>query len=115
MPKRYSEEPGTSDCTVACRTSREEPANDAYVDAASKSASPADAHLASQIDRALRATGYLCLRNLAFLVAEGLVILRGRLPSYYMKQVAQATVRAVPGVGDVHDELDVVSPRSTRR
>ena len=113
MPTRYAAEPGVSDGTLAWRDSPEEPASYTEVDTAARSASSADERVAEKIDQALRATGYRSLRNLAFLVAEGLVILRGRLPSYYMKQVAQATVRAVPGVGDVHDELEIVSPRST--
>jgi osmotically-inducible protein OsmY len=114
MPTRYSEEPGVSGCTVGWRNSLEETAIYVEVDAKSTSASPADARLGGQIDQALRATGHLSLRRLEIIAAEGLVVLRGRLPSYYLKQVAQTAVRAVPGVGAVHDELDIVSPRSTR-
>ena len=71
--------------------------------------------MAEQIDQALQATRYLTLRNLEIIVLDGLVILRGVLPSYYMKQVAHTAVRAVPGVGEVRDELDVVSSRPARR
>src|SRR5690349_11610121 len=62
----------------------------------------ANAQLLARVDQALRATGYLSLRELKCTVGEGLVTLRGRLPSYYMKQVAHVAVRAVPGVGDIH-------------
>lgn len=85
------------------------------VDAAPRSASPADARVAEKIEQALRLTGYLSLRDLEIFVAEGLVVLRGRLPSYYLKQVTQAAVRAVLGVREVRDELDVVTPRSGSR
>lgn len=112
MSTRYSEKRGVSVCTFAWRNNPQESASYLEVDAATRSASRADARVAERIDQALRGTGYLSLRNLEIIVTQGLVVLRGRLPSYYMKQVAQAAVRAVPGVGEVHDQLDVVSSRS---
>src|SRR5262245_35485123 len=54
--------------------------------------------LASRIEQALRATGYPPLRNLHVLAVEGIAILRGAVPSYYMKQIALAAVSVVPGV-----------------
>lgn len=115
MLTQNSEEPGALDCTFAWRIGFEEPANCQLVDAVPRSASQADARVADKIEQALRATGYLSLRNLEIFVAEGLVILRGRLPSYYMRQVTQAAVRGVLGVREVRDELDVVTPRSGSR
>jgi osmotically-inducible protein OsmY len=38
-----------------------------------------------------------------------LVILRGRVPSYYMKQLAQAAVLDVPGVHELRNDVQVVS------
>lgn len=74
-----------------------------------------DKRLAEKIDKAVRATGYLSLRGLNVIVVERLVVLRGKLPSYYMKQVVHAAVRAVLGVGEVRDELNVVSLRPASR
>lgn len=88
---------------------------DATLDASATSASLASAELLRRIDQALRATAYLPIRGLEFTVAEGLVILRGRLPSYYLKQMAQEVVRSVPGVNEVYVDLEVVSPRSLPR
>jgi len=62
----------------------------------------------------LRATGYLPLRDLEIFAAEGFVTLRGRVPSYYLKQVAQAAVLALPGVDAVRNELDVFSSNPSR-
>jgi osmotically-inducible protein OsmY len=62
----------------------------------------------SKIEQALRATAYAPLRTLQVRVAEGLAILRGPVPSYYLKQVAQAVALGVTGISDVHNELDVV-------
>jgi osmotically-inducible protein OsmY len=43
--------------------------------------------------------------------SDDFITLRGRVPSYYMKQVAQATALAVTGVRGLRNELEVVSPR----
>jgi hypothetical protein len=83
-------------------------------DVAVGSTQSANPDLALRIEQALRATGYPPLRNLHVLAAEGIAILRGAVPSYYMKQIAQAAVSGVPGVGDVHNELEVVPPERVR-
>lgn len=115
MPTRYARDDEISDCTLAWRISPEENASCAEVEAAPRSMSRPDARMAARIERALRDTGYLSLRDLEIIVTEGLVVLRGRLPSYYLKQVAHATAGAVPGVAEILDELDVVSSRPARR
>lgn len=70
-----------------------------------------DAHIVLQINLALRATGHLPLLNLECVASGGVVILRGRLPRYYLKQVAHAAIRAISGVHRIHDELEIVSVR----
>jgi osmotically-inducible protein OsmY len=69
-----------------------------------------DLDLAERIRRALNATGYSPLRAIEVAVHDGQISLRGRVPSYFMKQIAQATVMAVPGVGELCNELDVIRP-----
>src|SRR5262249_37088822 len=69
--------------------------------------SPEDLRLAERVRFALRATGYGPLRGAEVTVRARLVTLGGRVPSYYLKQVAQATVLAVPGVHQVCNNLDV--------
>jgi hypothetical protein len=36
--------------------------------------------------------------------------LRGHLPSYYLKQLAQEAVADTPGVGRVENQIDVTPP-----
>jgi osmotically-inducible protein OsmY len=66
--------------------------------------------LAERIERALCASGYGPLRDLGVAVHARLVILRGRVPTYYLKQLAQATALAVPGTYQVRNDLDVGRP-----
>jgi hypothetical protein len=105
---RSCDEPGFSNCTARWQKCPEKSASDAEVDVAARSASPAGRRLCDQIIQVLRATGYLPLRDLDVVAAGGIVILRGRVSSYYLKQLAQATVLALPGVDEVRNELDVV-------
>src|SRR5947209_19012856 len=46
----------------------------------------------------LRDNGYLVLKKVSCEYREGVLTLRGRLPSYYLKQVAQEAVARVAGV-----------------
>ena len=71
--------------------------------------------VANQIIEALRATGYLSFRNLQVYVGGGLAVLRGRVPSYYLKQKAQTVTFSIPGVEDVLNELEVTSRLSSLR
>jgi len=106
---RSYEEPSLSSGTIPWQNSPENSVSDSRVDAAAKSAQAAGRRLSEQIIQVLRGTGYLSLRDLDIFAAEGFVILRGRVPSYYLKQVAQATVLGLPGVDDVRNELDFIS------
>lgn len=67
--------------------------------------------LLHKVERALRATGYLPLRRIDVDVHFGVVTLRGRVPSYHMKQLAQATALVIPGVCEVCNQLEVAHPR----
>jgi len=69
-----------------------------------------DHGLAERIERALRATGYGALRTVRVSVNAGVVLLGGRVSSYYLKQVAQATALAVAGAHQIRNGLDVVQP-----
>ena len=69
-----------------------------------------DLDLAKCVERALRATGYGSLRGIKVTVRARDVILGGRVPSYYLKQVAQTTALTVPGARHVRNDLDVARP-----
>lgn len=68
----------------------------------------ADAALA-----ALHRTGHGWLRRIVVEIDGGAIVLRGQVPSYYLKQLAQVTVLAVPGVEVVRNDLQVIhSPQA---
>jgi osmotically-inducible protein OsmY len=69
-----------------------------------------DLRLAERVECALRATGYTPLRAIQVAVQARLVRLAGRVPSYYLKQVAQTTALAAPGAHQVRNDLDVGPP-----
>lgn len=68
-----------------------------------------DLHLTERVDHALRATGYGALRTIDVSVNARIVHLVGRVPSYYLKQIALSTALATPGVHRIHDDLDVIA------
>jgi len=41
---------------------------------------------------------------------KGDLVLMGRLPSFYLKQVLQTVLRGLPGVERIDNRVDVVSP-----
>ena len=66
--------------------------------------------LTVRVERALRATGHWVLRGVTVTTQARAVILTGRVPSYYLKQVAQAAALAVAGTHPLRNEIAVVSP-----
>jgi osmotically-inducible protein OsmY len=73
--------------------------------------SPEDLDLTERVKCALRATGHSPLRGIKVTVHAGFVIFGGRVPSYYVKQVAQATALIVAGVRHIRNDLDVIRPK----
>jgi hypothetical protein len=55
----------------------------------------------------LRRSGYLALQHLSCDFRGGVLTLRGRLPSYYLKQVALAAVATVEGVRRIDDRVEI--------
>jgi osmotically-inducible protein OsmY len=66
-----------------------------------------DLSLVERVKRALRVNGYGPLRCIEVAVQSRLVILRGRVPSYYLKQIAQTVALAVLGTHQVRNDLNV--------
>jgi hypothetical protein len=65
-------------------------------------------HLATEAG--LRQSGYLALHAVACDSRGEVVYLRGRVPSYYLKQVAQAIAGRVKGVARVVNLIEVLTP-----
>jgi hypothetical protein len=72
--------------------------------------SKGDLFLAESVARALRATGLGPLRQVDVWARHGAITLLGRVPSYYLKQLAQERARGVAGVVAVRNNLDVAPP-----
>jgi len=56
----------------------------------------------------LHNTPYGALRRISCEYHDGALILRGELPTYFLKQIAQTVVARLPGVAQVHNQIDVV-------
>jgi len=69
--------------------------------------------VADHVRSELQHSPYRALHNIAWEYREGVLTLRGRLPSYYLKQVAQTTVSRVAGVGRIVNEIRVEPPVRT--
>ena len=72
------------------------------------------AAVAEAAKRRLRRDTYLFNKQITCEFHEGVLILRGSVPTYYLKQVAQALVAEVEGVQDVVNKIDV-SPETLPR
>ena len=62
-------------------------------------------------ERGLRGSRYSALKHVACDYQGGVLVLRGCLPSYYLKQIAQEVVaQQAPGVGRLDNQIQVVPP-----
>jgi osmotically-inducible protein OsmY len=78
------------------------------------SLAPANSNVAERAESRLRCNSYLALRNVSCEYREGVLTLRGCLPTYYLKQVAQAAVDHLEGVHRIVNEIEVTpSARSS--
>lgn len=66
-----------------------------------------DEQLQIEVERLLHESGQLGLWNVTVTLSEGHATLRGRVPTYFLKQMAQAAVREAEGVMSVSDDLVV--------
>jgi osmotically-inducible protein OsmY len=69
--------------------------------------SAAPASLDEQVSALLAKSPYASTRRLRIETQAGKVVLRGVVPSYYQKQMAQEAVRRLSGVSEVDNQLEV--------
>lgn len=55
----------------------------------------------------LLASPYVAIRKIFCMYDEGMLILRGRLPTFFHKQIAQAVVMRIDGVGQIVNQIEV--------
>ena len=70
--------------------------------------SPHDSELESSVRSSLHRTGYHQLRRLDVVVEDGRVRLSGRLPQFYLLQLAQQAVMKTKGVVNLDNGIQVV-------
>lgn len=75
---------------------------------------PPPVSVAEQADRALHQDPQLRHCPIACEYGQGTLTLKGRVPSFYLKQVAQTAVRNLSGVEQVVNGIEVV-PEATSR
>jgi hypothetical protein len=63
----------------------------------------------------LRHSEYFELRNVSCDFHEGVLTLRGRVPSYHLKQLAQSLLCEVAGILKLNNQLEVVPSRDARQ
>ncbi|WP_422926294.1 BON domain-containing protein [Singulisphaera sp. PoT] len=68
---------------------------------------PADVGL--EAEACLRRTSYLALRDVSCLACDQVVMIRGRLPNQYLKQLAQAIVSEIAGTRRVINHIQVAA------
>lgn len=68
-----------------------------------------DRELECRVQTALAACNMPALRRLAVEALDGTVTLRGRVYSFYEKQLSHTHVRHVPGVARLVDAIDVIT------
>lgn len=66
--------------------------------------------LADAARERLRAVPYAAVRRISCEHRHGRLVLRGRLPSFYLKQLAQEAVAGLDGVREIVNEVEVERP-----
>ena len=71
------------------------------------------ANLVVQARRRLRRSAYRELRNISCESQAGVLVLRGGVPSYYLKQLAQETLRPVAGAEVIVNLVHVLARQAS--
>jgi osmotically-inducible protein OsmY len=63
--------------------------------------------LLHRIDSAIRSSPHVVRRRVYLESAGGRVVLRGRVDSYYQKQMVQELLRGIEGIAEISNQLEV--------
>ena len=69
--------------------------------------SPSLSDIEMEVEQKLHFSHHAGLRHITYRIDGGTVVLHGRVPSYYLKQLAQVKVTCVPGVERVDNRIEV--------
>lgn len=67
------------------------------------------ASIAAAAESRLARSGYPALKAVDCECRNGVLVLNGRVPSYYLKQVAQETVRSLSGLEEIVNCIEVAA------
>jgi osmotically-inducible protein OsmY len=70
--------------------------------------------IAARAERRLRGNVYLALKKISCEYGGGVLTLRGRLPSFYLKQMAQEAVSDTVGVERIDNQIEVCNARPAK-
>jgi osmotically-inducible protein OsmY len=70
---------------------------------------PLSRHVAAVAEARLGASSHRALRTIFCTCDQGVLVLRGRLSTYFHKQLAQEIVADIEGVEQVVNQIEVVS------
>lgn len=70
--------------------------------------------MAAAAEALLHSSPYLPLQNLSCDYLDGVLTLRGQVPTFYLKQLAQARLKGLTGVEAINNQIDVVPPGARR-
>ena len=68
------------------------------------------AELNELAERCLRSNQYPALKNVTCNLLNGVLVLRGFVPTYFLKQIAQEAVCHLGEVMRIHNEIQVMAP-----
>jgi hypothetical protein len=74
-------------------------------------APPAVSPIVQAVERRLRESSYYYLRSIRCAFESGVITLRGRVPTFYLKQTVQAIVEKIDGVEQVVNLVEVFDSR----
>ena len=69
-----------------------------------------DDRLVRAVEERLRACHYWHLQSITCERKEGLLTIRGRVPSYYLRKIAEVLASQVDGVDEIMNVIEVVGP-----
>lgn len=75
---------------------------------------PRRSSIAETAESRLRRSAYMAVGQVQCDFANGVLTLCGRLPSYYLKQIAQHAVADIEGIEEIVNQVEVV-PATPRR
>jgi osmotically-inducible protein OsmY len=82
--------------------------NDSLLNLEREDSQSTDKLVCEQVRAALAGSSYHCIRRIQCSVRDGMLSLRGRVPSYYLKQMAlTAVVKSLDYPTQINDQLDV--------